>query len=136
MKSHPHPYKLPAGVTLVEMSLVLMLLLALIGTGLFVSNKYTEWKLGREASLTLQSVHAAQRMFLADNPTALVTEITSTRLIPYLPNRATTMPTIKSLTGANLPIIITVMPPVANGGGGVAYDPSGSTKDSLWDVGE
>jgi type II secretory pathway pseudopilin PulG len=124
------------GVTLIEMTIVMMVLLALVGTGLFVSSKITEWRLGREDSETLRTVYSAQRMYLADNPTIDVSTITSSRIIPYLPNRATTMPTVKSLTGTNLAIMVNVSPPVINAGGSVIYDPSGNPRDSLWDVGE
>jgi predicted lipoprotein len=75
-------------------------------------------------------------MYLADNPTVLVANITAANVISYLPNRATTMPTVKSLTGATLTILVNQSPPVINNGSGVCYDPSGSTTDSLWDVGE
>ena len=122
--------------TLLEMSIVILVLLALIGTGLFVSKQMDEWKLGRQASETLRSVYSAQRMYLADNPTASVGSLTPTLLIPYLPNQATSMPTVTSLTGTQLSILITVSPPVVNAGSGVTYDPSGSNTDSLWDVGE
>ena len=53
------------GVTLLEMTIVIMVLLALIGTGLFSYRKMDEWKLGRSASETLRQVYTAQRMFLA-----------------------------------------------------------------------
>lgn len=122
--------------TLVEMSIVIMVLMALISTGLFVSKKTDEWRLGRQASESLRSVYSAQRMYLADNPTASVSSLTSALLIPYLPNQATSIPTVKSLVGTTLTIIITVMPPVVNAGSGTTYDPSGNSKDSLWDVGE
>lgn len=122
--------------TLLEMTIVIMVLLALVKIGLFTSAKMDEWKLGRAASETLRSVYAAQRMYLADNPTTPVTTLTNALLIPYLPSGATTMPTVTSLTGATLSITVTVSPPIINNGSGVAYDPSGSTKDSLWDVGE
>jgi hypothetical protein len=46
------------------------------------------------------------------------------------------MPTVKSMTGATLSVIVNVSPPVINAGSGVTYDPSGSNRDSLWDVGE
>jgi len=46
------------------------------------------------------------------------------------------MPTITSLDDEELGINVTVSPPVVDGGGGAAYDPSGSSSDSLWDVGE
>jgi predicted lipoprotein len=111
-------------------------LISLISTGLFVNTKMSEWKLGRSASETLRQVYSAQRMFLADNPTRLVSSITATDVIPYLPNNATALPTVKSLTGASLGILVNVSPPVINAGTGVSYDPSGSNRDSLWDVGE
>ncbi len=122
--------------TLLELSMVIMVLLALISSGMFVSTKIDEWKLGRLASEQLRSVYSAQRMYLADNPTASVTSLTGPLLIPYLPNRAAAIPTVKSLTGATLSIRVNVTPPVVDAGSGVPYDPSGSTKDSLWDVGE
>jgi type II secretory pathway pseudopilin PulG len=122
--------------TLLEMTIVIMVLLALIKTGLFVSTKMDEWKLGRDGAETLRTVYSAQRMYLADNPTVAVTDITSTVIIPYLPNGATAMPTVKSLVNTQLSILVNVSPPVINAGSGVTYDPSGSNKDSLWDVGE
>ncbi len=125
-----------SGFTLLEMTIVIMVLLALVKVGLFTSAKMDEWKLGRAASETLRSVYSAQRMYLADNPTVAVTDITTALVIPYLPNNVTVMPTVKSMTGANLSILVNVSPPVINVGTGVAYDPSGSNKDSLWDVGE
>ncbi len=124
------------GFTLLEMSIVMMVLLALISTGLFVTRKMDEWKLGREASEVLRTVYSAQRMYLADNPTVAVTALTSTHIIPYLPNQATAMPTVKSLINTNLSIIVNQSPPVINAGSSTIYDPSGNSKDSLWDVGE
>jgi len=122
--------------TLLEMTIVIMVLLALITIGLFSSKKMDEWKLGRQASESLRTVYSAQRMYLADNPTASVASLTPELLIPYLPTRATSLPTVKSLTGTNLSILVNVSPPVINAGSGTTYDPSGSNNDSLWDVGE
>jgi prepilin-type N-terminal cleavage/methylation domain-containing protein len=124
------------GFTLLEMSVVLMVMLSLMGMGLFVSKQWGDWQLGRAASEDLRSVYAAQRMFLADNPTATVSAITTGQIIPYLANRSTTMPTVKSLTGATLSIRVSISPPNINNGSGGIYDPSGSTSDSLWDVGQ
>lgn len=124
------------GFTLVEMTVVIMVLLTLIGGGLFVSRQYSDWQMGRAASEDLRSVYAAQRMFLADNPTATVSAINANQIIPYLANRATALPTVKSLTGATLSIRVNVTPPNINDGSGGVYDPSGSTTDSLWDVGQ
>ena len=122
--------------TLLEMSLVIMVLMALISTGLFVSTQFDNWKLARQASENLRLVYSAQRMYLADNPTAAVTSLTAALLIPYLPNQAVAIPTVKSLTGATLGIIVNVSPPVVDAGAEVAYDPSPTTRDSLWDVGQ
>jgi len=130
----PRPSK--SGFTLLEMTIVIMVLLALMKIGLFTSSKMNEWKLGRAASETVRSVYSAQRMYLADNPTVSVANITTALVIPYLPNNVTVMPTVKSMTGANLSILVNVSPPVINAGSGVPYDPSGSNTDSLWDVGE
>lgn len=136
MKS-PHPALSPArGVTLLEMTIVIMVLLGLIGIGMYSTRGIDTLKLGRTAGETLRTVHTAQRMFLADNPTTLVANITAARILPYLPGQPTTMPTVKSLEGATLGVLVNQSPPVINNGSGARYDPSGSTTDSLWDVGE
>ncbi len=122
--------------TLLEMTIVIMVLIALMGLGLFTSRKMDEWKLGRQASETLRQVYSAQRMYLADNPTVAVANLTNTLLLPYMPGTPATMPTVKSMTGANLSLIVNQSPPVINAGSNVVYDPSGSNRDSLWDVGE
>jgi len=125
------------GFTLLEVTTVIVILLIFMRLGLYSSSKIDQWKLGRNASETLRSVHTAQRMYLADNPTVNVTTLTSAMILPYLPpGNVATMPTVPSLTGANLSITITVSPPIINNGAGVAYDPSGKTNDSLWDIGE
>ena len=122
--------------TLLEMTIVILVLLSLIGTGVFSSKKIGEWRKAREAGEVLRTVHTAQRMFLSDNPTTLVANITAANIIPYLPNNATAMPTIESLDGATYSILVNQSPPVINAGSGVTYDPSGSNNDSLWDVGK
>ena len=124
------------GFTLLEMTVVIMVMMSLLGTGLYVSSKYGNWQLARTASETLRGVYAAQRMYLADNPTAVVANITTAEIIPYLPTRATTMPTVKSLTGATLNIRVNVSPPTIDDGSGGVYDPSGLPNDSQWDVGQ
>lgn len=136
MKTSCHSRKHSRAFTLLEMTIVMMVLLVLMKIGLFTSNKMDQWKMGRAASETLRSVYSAQRMYLADNPTADVTTLTSALILPYMPNNVTVMPTVKSLTGSTLTISVNVSPPVINAGTGTTYDPSGSTKDSLWDVGE
>ena len=126
----------PLAFTLLEMTIVIMVLLALIGIGMFSGNPINAWRLGRDASESLRCAYTAQTLYLSDNPMVEVTSLTNNLLIPYLPNNATSMPTVTSLTGAALNIKITVFPPVVDNGSGVAYDPSASSTDSLWDVGE
>jgi type II secretory pathway pseudopilin PulG len=134
----PHlPNSSKRAFTLLEMTIVIMVLIALISLGFFANNKMQEWKLGRAASETLRSVYSAQRMYLADNPTATVASLTNDLILPYMPNSPAVMPTVESLDGAALPIVVNASPPYADAGGGVRYDPSGSsTTDSLWDVGQ
>jgi len=136
MKKTRQPNFASRAFTLLEMSVVLMVLLALISSGLFVSSKMDEWKLGRAAAESLRQVYTAQRMFLAENPTRLVSTLTSADVIPYLNSGAVALPTVKSLEKTQLGILVNVSPPVINAGSGVAYDPSGNNRDSLWDVGE
>lgn len=124
------------GFTLVEMTVVIMVMMTLMGSGLYVSRQYGNWQMGRTASEDLRSVFAAQRMFLADNPTATVNTISTAQIVPYLANRAVAIPTVKSLQGTTLTIRVNVSPPNINNGSGGIYDPSGSTTDSLWDVGQ
>ena len=135
MKTPRQTGSLKSAFTLLEMTIVIMMLLALIGTGLFVSGGMNEWKLGRTASETLREVYSAQRMYLADHPTVAVESITPAEILPYLRNSATSLPTVKSMTGADLSIRVNESPPVITDGSNT-YDPSGSNRDSLWDVGE
>src|ERR1035437_10315925 len=121
----------PRGLTLIEMSLVLFVIVALMSTGLFFSSAIANWQKGRNAAETVRLVYAAQRAYLADNPTTPVANITSANLIPYFPNNVPTMPTVTSLTGTTLNIKVNVSPPIIDSGNGTAYDPSGSRTDSL-----
>lgn len=136
MKSHSVPPPHLRGVTLLEMTVVIGVLLALMSTGLYFSNKISDWKAAKEAGEILRSTYAAQRMFLADNPTIAVSDIKEDKLLPYMPNKPSIMPTITSLEDKPLAIKITVSPPVVDDGSGGIYDPSGDSTDSLWDVGE
>jgi type II secretory pathway pseudopilin PulG len=124
------------GYTLLEMSIVILMLLTLLGAGIMTFKGVDTWKLGRNASETLRVVYSAQRMFLADNPTRLVGSLTAEDLLPYMSGNPESMPTVTSLTDSQLAIKIDVSPPVVTGEGGEIYDPSNNSRDSLWDVGE
>jgi len=136
MNFHHHRPGWQRALTLIEMTIVISVLLMLVGGGLHFGKQVEEWKLGRTAGETLRSVHSAQRSYLADHPTAAVSSITAANLLPYMPGRPTTMPTVTSLTGQTLAIRVNVIPPVAVNSDGSTYDPSGSAKDALWDIGE
>jgi type II secretory pathway pseudopilin PulG len=124
------------GLTLLEMTIVILVLLSLIGLAFMSGKGVDEWKLGRDASETLRQVHTAQRMFLADNPTKAVNTIEAADIVPYMPGNVTVLPTVKSLTGdAPLSIKVDVSPPFIDDGSGVAYDPTGAG-DGVWDLGD
>jgi type II secretory pathway pseudopilin PulG len=129
------PLHRSTGFTLVEMSLVIFLLIALMSTGMFASSAISKWQAGKTASETLRGVYVAQRTYLADYPTTAVTALTQNALLPYLPDRPATFPKVTGLDGVVRDIRVTVSPPVIIQGTGT-YDPSGNPKDSLWDVGE
>jgi Flp pilus assembly protein TadG len=124
------------GVTLIEMSLVIFVLIALMTTGIYFSSAISDWKRGRDASEVLRAAYVAQRTFLADYPTTDVSTLTRDQLLGYLPNSPATFPTVTSLDGAELDVNVSVTPPVVDSGDGSPYDPSGKPSDSLWDVGE
>lgn len=119
------------GMTIIEMSATLALMIALAGVVTFSMGGYREWKLGKEASASLQSVYLAQKSLLADQPTLRLTELTEADLTPYLPSGATEIPKIETLDGRFLDIEFKLMPPKIIGG----YDPSPSGEDGAWDVG-
>jgi hypothetical protein len=113
----------------------MMLILSLCGAiGLGVSS-IQKWKKGKNASLALQAVYAAQRSYMADHPTADVAALTSTQLQSYLPQGWTAMPEVAGLNGETLSLDFTVMPPKLLLGTS-PYDPSDRTDDGLWDTGD
>lgn len=137
MKAIRHSSKyLKRGFTLIEMSLVIAVLIALMTTGIFFSSAIGTWNAGRLASETLRGIYVAQRTYLADHPTTAVSSLTEAKLLPYLPDQSTTFPKVKGLDDTLRSVNINVSPPVVKDTTGNTYDPSGNPKDSLWDVGE
>ena len=122
------------GLTLIEISVTLFLLLSLASVTAFSLGGINKWKLGRRASVELQTVYLAQKSYLADHPTKLISAVTAAELEPYLPSTMASIPTAEALDGTTLTINFTVMPPLTVAGG-TTYDPSGSPQDGLWDVG-
>jgi type II secretory pathway pseudopilin PulG len=123
------------GMTIIELSVALGLMLSMASIVVMSANGITDWKRARDAGMELRSVYIAQKSYLADNPTQSVTSITAGTLTPYLPVPSASMPTVESLTGAQLPINFNVIPPVVKNGT-ATYDPSGVANDGLWDVGK
>ena len=124
------------GVTLIEMTVVILVILLLVGLSIFSIDAYKRWQIGSEASQRLRQVQTAQKTFLADNPTLDITALTEQNVIDYLSDGAAVLPDLSSsaLDGEALTYNISTIPPVLMNGG-VVYDPSGSSTDGLWDVG-
>jgi type II secretory pathway pseudopilin PulG len=132
------PYRNEArtGVTLIELTVVIFVILSIMSATMYFAGNIGEWNKGKRASTALREVYAAQRSYLADNPRKAVSSITSKDLIAYLPSGGTALPAVEDLNGNVLAYDVTISPPVLSEAGGGVYDPSGTTKDSLWDVGE
>lgn len=122
------------GLTVVELSLTLSVMVMLASIVVFSSTGISDWKLGRNASLELRKVYVAQKSYLADHPTVAATALTEAMLVPYLGASETALPTMEGKDGEVLTVKVDVMPPVALVGASV-YDPSGDPEDGLWDVG-
>lgn len=123
------------GLTLIEMTVVIVILMTLIGMSMFAVNGYKEWQRGSEASRILRMVYNAQRTYLAEHPTESVSSLTAAKVIPYLSDNAAALPQAEALDGSVLSVKVSVSPPVLIDDTGTNYDPSGDTDDGLWDVG-
>jgi prepilin-type N-terminal cleavage/methylation domain-containing protein len=125
------------GFTLVEMTVVIVVILVLAGAASLGIKPYYAYRDGRAAGEALRSVKAAQLMYLSDYPATLVINLTQANLIPYMPQGTlpNPWPTLPPVNGVAPTINCTVFPPVAVLSG-TTYDPSGSPTDGLWDVGQ
>lgn len=121
------------GFTLIEISLVISLMLGLATIVGLNMSAMKNWQKGKDASLSLQAVFAAQRAYMADHPTANIAQVSSSQLQVYLPLGWASMPSFVSLNGDALTLDFNSMPPKLYFGGAV-YDPSGSPSDGLWDT--
>ncbi len=123
------------GVTLIEMTVVIVVLMTLIGASIYAVGGYKEWKLGAAAAVDLRKVYNAQRTYLAENPTETVASLTAAKVIPYLSDGAASLPTVEALDGTEYTIKVNKSPPVVIDAAGTTYDPSDDPEDGLWDVG-
>ena len=135
MKLHSRPARHNGGFTLIEISLVIGLLLGLATFAGMNIAAVRDWQRGKDASVSLQAVFAAQRAYLSDHPTVDISGVPTDQLLPYLPQGWTAMPTVLSLDNESLSVDHTVMPPLLMLGSSV-YDPSSNGSDGLWDVGQ
>ncbi len=124
------------GLTLIEMTVVILVLLALTGAFFASTGSLSDWQRAKEAAATLRDVEIAQRDFLANNPQRAVNSLTAAEVAGYLQGRPGALPTLEDLDGNTLTIDVGVSPPVCMSASGTVYDPSGSSEDSLWDVGK
>ena len=124
-----------AGFTLIEISLVIGLLLGLATFAGMNISAVRDWQKGKDASLSLQAVFAAQRAYLSDHPTADIAEVSAAELQVYLPQGWSSIPVVASLDNDTLTIDHTIMPPRLMLGTTV-YDPSNKGSDGLWDAGQ
>ena len=127
------------GLTLIEMTVVILLLLTLTGAFFASAGSIGDWQKAKEASSILREAEVAQREFLANNPQKDVTTLTATDradIISYLPGGQTAFPDVFGLEGETLTININVSPPILEDSGGTRYDKSATNDDSLWDVGQ
>lgn len=126
---------LQRGLTLIEITVVIVVLMSLIGLSMFAMDGFKDWRLASEASQKLRMVYNAQRTYLAENPTESVSSLTAAKVVPYLSDNSVNLPTVESEDGTQFSIKVTVSPPVIIDGTGADYDPSGDDDDGLWDVG-
>ena len=124
-----------AGLTILEMTVVIVVLLTLIGISMYAMSGYREWQRGSEGSRVLRMVYNAQRTYLAEHPTESVSDLSAEKIIPYLSGNLSALPTAKALDGSVLSVNVSVSPPVLLDNEDIEYDPSGDTDDGLWDVG-
>lgn len=120
------------GLTLIELTLVITIMLLLSGVTFMSLTGIEKWKKGKLAGENLRVVYLAQKTYLADHPTDSVGSLDSAKLIPYLATGNLAIPTVELLDGSTSSIKLDVMPPVVTG----PYDPSGRADDGLWDVGK
>lgn len=123
------------GLTLIEVTVVIVVLMTLVTISMYAVGGYKEWKLGSEAAVKLRMVYNAQRTYLAEHPTEGVDSLTAADVIPYLSDGSSVLPTVEAMDGSDYSIKVNVSPPVVDDGSGGTYDPSGSSDDGLWDVG-
>lgn len=132
----PTQVRCKSGLTLIEITVVIVILVTLVSMSVFAIGGYRDWQLGSEASQKLKMVYNAQRTYLSENPTQAVSTITAAQIIPYLSDKSAALPTVEGKDGSQYNIKVNVSPPVIVDASDDTYDPSGASDDGLWDVGD
>lgn len=127
--------KMKRGLTLIEMTVVIVILIVLVGMSMFAVNGYREWQVASEATQKLRMIYNAQRTYLAEHPTTDVADVEAADIIPYLSDSSAALPIAKDLDGNDLGVMIKESPPYFLDSNDQRYDPSGQPSDGLWDVG-
>ena len=131
------------GVTLVELTLVIAVMITLISTVTLGVSAYRDWQHGLEGGEAIKAVYQAQRLYLADNPTTDPTDLVFTHIDPYFPNR---LNAVDSGTAGIVRLPDVIDPDGAKGNFTVNFalptpimhshtDKTGDN-DGLWDVGK
>ena len=105
------------GLTLIEMSVVILVLLSLTGAFFASAGSIGNWQKQKEAESVLRDVEVAQVEFLANNPQRAVDTLTDGEVAGYLPGSPLVLPNPKDLDGNPLSINVGVSPPVLMSGG-------------------
>ena len=117
-----------SGLTLIELTVVIVILLALVGASMYALGGYKEYKLRMKAETALRAVYTAQRSYLADHPNADPSTISDADVKKYMSDGFNDFPVVKDADGNILTYDLTQSPPV------FANDPSGDDKDGKWDL--
>ncbi len=116
------------GVTLIELTVVILVLLTLVGASMYALGGYKEYKLRMKAETALRAVYTAQRSYLADHPNVDPSTITKDDVKKYMSDGSDDFPVVKDADGNTLTYDLTKSPPV------FSNDPSGDDKDGKWDL--
>ena len=102
INNYSSPANARSGVTLIELTVVIFVILSIMGATMYFEGNIGEWNKGKKASAALREVYVAQRSYLADNPRKPINSINSNDLIPYLPSGGSALPSVEDLNGNSL----------------------------------
>jgi len=145
LEKNDPPFRFKVGFTLLELTVVMVVIMLLIGLFAFGMRGYRDWQKGAEAGTRLRAVYTAQLTYLSEHPTVEVENLAMTDIIPYLASGGGFLTSaipdpvdlkevdifILDLDDGKLQIKVDKSPPYIDGD----YDPSANPDDGQWDVG-